>query len=473
MKTRIQNLLIALAILACIYHTNATTVFPIATNPSLVEISGGIAFDGSNYLVGMEAGTNVVGQLVSSNGALLGSQIIVGSNPGFPPSIGLAFGQTNYLLAWSDNSVSSGVDIFGQFVSRTGTKVGSTFNLLSSQGSHGFQSGKALASDGTNFLVVWQDENDNSLWGQLVTSAGTLSGAEFLINSQPQGGVSAAATFGKMNYLVVAQNNVSQNSNQVFGEFVSRSGAAGSSFQISQIASADQNPLTVAFDGTNYFVAWNWDPPPETSGTVTNWDIHGRLVSQTGTFPGSELALVTDPGSQVIPSLAFDGSNYLLSWGDESFNFSTNSNIRFQFFNRSGISIGSEFSVFTAQGTNDPLFAFNGLLFDGTRFAVAATLGTVATNANGISGFPSGEVFGAFIPKSTPAPQLTPLNYANGQFSLMLTGQAGTNYIIQVNTNLSVNNWIAVVTNTATNGTFSFTDTNATNKSRFYRAMQQ
>ena len=72
----------------------ATTVFPIATNLSLYEISRGIAFDGTNYLVGMEVGTNVVGQLVSSSGALLGPQIVVGSNPAnFFPSIALAFGQ--------------------------------------------------------------------------------------------------------------------------------------------------------------------------------------------------------------------------------------------------------------------------------------------------------------------------------------------------------------------------------------------
>src|SRR5208283_3949385 len=99
------NTLIVLAMLAGVHQTNAATVFPIATNLSRLEISCGIAYGGTNYLVGMEVGTNVVGQLVSTNGTLQGSQISVGSNPGFPPNIALAFGQTNYLLVWSDNSV--------------------------------------------------------------------------------------------------------------------------------------------------------------------------------------------------------------------------------------------------------------------------------------------------------------------------------------------------------------------------------
>jgi hypothetical protein len=486
MKTKLRPFFVMLILLAGFHPiaTKATTIFPIATNLSLLEFSCGIAFGGTNYLVAMEVGANVVGQRVSTNGTLQDSQISVGSNPGFPPNIALAFGQTNYLLAWSDNSVSSGVDMFGQFISRNGAKIGSKFNLLSTQGSHGFQYVWALASDGTNFLAVWQDNNDGSFYGQLVTPAGTLSGSAFLISSQLQNGNGAAVTFGKTNYLVVWQSNNGSmgNVNQAFGEFVSKNGSPGSLFQIGQTSSEDQNPLAVAFDGTNYLAVWSWDPPPETGGSVTNWDLYGRQVSQTGAFPGSELQLVTDPGSQSFPSLAFDGSNYLLAYSDMHWNSNgsfnkTNYNIRFQFFNRSGSAFGSEFTNFPSQKTNAPILTLNGLLFDGSRFVMAATLGTIATDAGGnITGFPSSEVYGSFIPKSTPPtppPQLTSLIYTNGQFSLMLTGTASTNYVIQVSTNLAVNNWLSVVTNTATGGTFSFTDTHATNQNRFYRAMQK
>ena len=476
-----------MACLAGVHQAAATgkTVFPIATNVSLFELSSGIAYDGTNYLVGMTVGTNVVGQLVSSNGTLVGPQIIVGSNPGFPPTIALAFGQTNYLVAWSDSTISSGVDMFGQFISRSGAKVGSSFNLLQSQGSHGIQFVYALASDGTNFLVTWADSTNSatqtsgSFYGQLVTPAGTLSGPEFLISSQHQNGNSMSAAFGKTNYLVIWQSNNNDTGldNKTYGEFVSSSGSTGSPFQISQTASTDQNPLTIAFDGTNYLAVWPWDIGTG-FGAVTNWDLHGRLVSPTGTFPGSELNLVTDPGSQSFPSLAFDGANYLLTWSDSPNGATlsgTNANIRFQFFNRSGSAIGSEFTFFPSQGTNGPLLAFNGLLFDGTRFVMAATLGTVTTDTNGdITGIPSSEVFGAFIPASTTPPTLATTGSLIGtQFPLLLTGTPGINYAIQVSTNLTLSNWTALTTNSPTTGTFSFTDTSATNKSRFYRAMKQ
>ncbi len=174
----------------------------------MVEFGGGTAFDGTNYfviLVTGAGGANLAGQFFSTNGASIGSPIAIGSNVGFPPAAALAFGKTNYFVAWSDSSIGSGVDMFGQFISRGGLKVGSKFNLLSSQGSYGFQDVKALASDGTNFLVIWQDSNDGNFYGQLVAPAGTLSGSEFPISSQQQNGNDAAVTWGRTNYLVVWQ----------------------------------------------------------------------------------------------------------------------------------------------------------------------------------------------------------------------------------------------------------------------------
>jgi hypothetical protein len=434
MSKSFKKIFTILSVVLAVGAAKCATVFPIATNPAVVNFGGGVSFDGTNYFVAFLSGTNIVSQRVSgTNGSLLGSPIVVGSNPGFPPAIAGTLGKTNYLMVWSDKSVSGEVDMFGQFISKSGATVGSKFNLLSTtdynSNGYGFQTVEALASDGTNFLVVWQDQNSANFYGQLVTPSGTLSNAEFLISSQQQNGNSAAATFGKTNYIVVWQsnNNTTGLDNKTYAEFVSRSGVQGIPFQINQTDSTDQNPLTVAFDGTNYLVAWDWDSGSG-SGTVANWDIYGRLVSQTGTFPGNELLLVADSGSQVLPALAFDGSNYLMAWGDGSFN-TTNPTVRFQFFNRSGSASGSEFTVFTAQGTNNPLFTYNGLIFDGTRFVAAATLGTVSTNSSGdVNGFPSGEIFGAFIPSST-ALQLTATSLPNGTttvpYSQTLTASGG------------------------------------------------
>jgi hypothetical protein len=457
MKTKLHCLFIVLALLAGINQVAAqgTAIFPIATNTSLEELSGGIAASGSNYLVGYLSGTNVCYQMVSTNGSLLGSVVTNGVSEGNPF---VAASKTNFLEVWFDDFITT---TFGQIISSSGTKVGSTFSIGLGQAEV-----FGLASDGTNFLVVLNDNySDKYFYGQLVTSAGTLSGSEFLISSQVANGKEAGVTFGKTNYLVVwsSQNVANEgNTNLTYGAFVSQSGSVSSPFQIGQTIAPDQSFLAAAFDGTNYLAAWMWDPYPETKQSVTNWNIYGRLVSQTGTFPGNELQLVTDPGNNILPSLAFDGSNYLLTWG-YGLNVTTNTNIRFQFFNRTASAIGPKFTLFTAQGTNAPLVAPNGLIFDGTRFAMAATLGLNSY----------AEVYGGFIPSSTAMPQLNSTSFTNQQFSLSLTGTPGINYAIQISTNLALSNWTAVVTNSPTNGTFNFTDPQATNTSRFYRAMKQ
>lgn len=454
---------------------NPFGIFPIATDPNIVQFGGGLTYDGTNYIAGFVAGTNICAQILSSNGTLIGPQIIVGSNPGFPPAIAGALGQSNYLAAWSDKSISSGVDMFGQFISRTGAKIGSPFNLLAAQGAHGFQKVQALASDGTNFLVVWQDKTNKFIYGQTVTPVGALSGPEFLISGQQQNSTDASVLFGKTNYLVAWQssNASGAETNKTYGNFVSKAGVASGPFQISQTTSPSHNPVAVAFDGTNYVVAWNRDISAGFPAPIS-WDIYGRLVSQTGTFPGNEFTMVTNSGNEVLPALAFDGANYLMAWGQESFS-STNSNIRFQFFNRSLAAVGPQFTLFPVQGTNTPLITFNGVIFDGTHFAIAATVGTVALDPNqGVTNIPSGLVYGAFIPSSTASPRVDATGSLVGtQFSLQLTGTPGINYALQFSTNLASPNWTAFATNSPTNGIFNFTDTSATNKNRFYRALKQ
>jgi hypothetical protein len=398
MKTKLQLLFIALAIFTGINRVAAqgTTVFPIATNASLEELSGGIAGSGSNYLVSMLSGSNVCVQLVSTNGTLIGSLTTIGESMGEPRA---AFGSTNYLVGWFDDYTSSPL---GEIVSGNGTPTGQPFSLPNSP--------EAIASDGTNFLIVMRDNSDN-IYGQLVTSTGALSGSEFLIGNQTSKYPSVA--FGKTNYLVVL--------NACYGVFVTPGGSAGSAFQINQTTSAANNFDAVAFDGTNYLVAWMWNPGPDTGGSLTNWDIFGRLVSQTGNFPGNELELVTDPGNDVIPSLAFDGSDYLLTWG-YGFQVTTNTNIRFQFLNRSASAIGPEFVLFNSQGTNAPLFVFpNGLIFDGTRFAMAATLGSLSLS--------SGEVYGGVL---SPSFSLRPPRIASFQQNGLLTwtNAPGTNLFV-------------------------------------------
>lgn len=468
MKAKLCYLFIMLALLTGINQAAAQIpVFPIATNASTVQVPGGFATSGSNSLAAILSGTNICFQLVSTNGTLIGPLTTIGSGTSFPL---VAYGGGNYLIYWDDNFINSG-GVFGQIISRSGVTIGSPFSIGAPGGSSGgLGAPRALTSDGTNFLAVLE-YNDN-YYGQLITPAGAFFSSPFLIASQSASGNSATANFGKTNFLVAWQINNSGTSddNTTYGEFVSSSGFAGSPFQINQTASLDHNPLAIGFDGTNYLVIWNVDTNQTVSGAPI-WSLYGRLVSQTGTFSGNEFILNTNQA--LFPSLAFDGANYLFGWSYNLDTSNANKTVFFQFLNRSASPIGPVFNIFQSQqGTNAPLIG--NVLFTGSKFVVGAGLGVLQVAGDGsIGGFLSGQTYGAFIQSSAASPTLTASNLVGTQFPLQLTGTPGINYALQISTNLALSNWTAVVTNSPTNGIFSFTDTHATNASRFYRAMKQ
>ena len=386
-----------------------TVMFPVAVSANVIEVSFGLATDGTNYLVGFSSGTNICAQLLSSNGTPIGSALILGGGAGvMPPQAQVVSGSTNYLVVWSDTNISSGVDMFGQFVSRSGAKIGSKFQLLSSYGTHGFQAIESAASDGTNFLVAWQDQKDltglstNNTYGQLVTASGALSGSEFMVAKVGAAldaqGVTVA--FGKTNYLATWQSGDAsyyQYTNDghyvTYGAFISPVGAVGDPFPISQVHSPDNNfSPGMAFDGDNFLVVWNRNIGAPDGNWDNEWVQYGRLVSPNGTFPDDEVFM--SGAWSMMPSIAFDGSDYLMAW---NFNLTkADQNIHFRFFDRSLNPAGTEFVLFSTQGTNPPLSPWNGVIFDGKQFVIAATLGVWTTN----SGLRSADVYDAFLPAS-------------------------------------------------------------------------
>ena len=292
-----------------------------------------------------------------------------------------------------------------------------------------------------------------AIYGQLVSANGALVGGNLLICAPFNGAQdeqSATVAFDGTNFLVTWFNVIAVNSQNItYGAFISPLGTVGTPFAIGQTVSLERNPLYTGFNGTSYFVVWNFASQPVDGGNSIG-DIYGRFVTPSGTFLGNEFAIETNVNKPLL-ALAFDGANYLFC-----------SDAQCQFLNTSGQPVGPQFTPFSAQGNEEPLVAT--VIYDGKQFVSVATLSS-DTNAG---------VYGAFIPGSTTPPQFgAGASHGNQQFSLSLSGTPGINYAIQMTTNLASLTWTALVTNSPTNGEFTFTDNTASNLSRFYRAVKQ
>lgn len=392
--------------------------FLISTNAKLRDHGfPSVAFDGTNYLVGLQIpnATNsqvvVAAQFVSQSGALVGSQILVSTN-GDPTVVG--FDGTNYLVSWDEGG--TGTFVFGQFVNKAGTKIGSPFQIAQVASPTGNSGLRAVAFGGTSYLVLFKEGNED-IYGQRVSTAGGLVGGPFKINSVAGG--SPAVAFDGTNFLVSWATEQIAMTNLV-GRFVSQSGInVGSEFVIDGSPNAGQRK--VLFDGTRYVVAFI--DGVEDSGTE---DVFARFVSPSGIVSTNRITVSVATGAQTAPSLAFDGTNYLFTWND--WLGSTNMSLKGRFIDAAGNPFSSEFTIMGAQGGKLARFAH--VIFDGRQFFVVTELGNFNTNT---SSFTNSDLYATFI---SPLPRGTfPLAITSGSAWGGSAAFDGTNYLVAIEGN--------------------------------------
>jgi hypothetical protein len=129
-------------------------------------------------------------------------------------------------------------------------------------------------------------------------------------------------------------------------------------------------------------------------------------------------------------------------------------------------------------GTNTSLVISSNTLASGRSYS--ATLMFVKLPVRDTNSYPGALGFAAYAAGTSFTIIAPPridfaLPYTNSQFRLRVTGAAGSNYMIQVATNLVSTNvsWISLFTSNSTSGTFEFVDKQATNPARLYRAVSQ
>ena len=159
-----------------------------------------IASSGQQQLVVWPQDEKIYGARIAF-GSVIGPNPVVVSPPRpdftFPRSPAVAWNGTNYLVAWSDDN-SGNLDLFGARVDPSGTVLDPTgINVSSAPGD---QDVPAIASNGTDFLVVWSDTRSGStsdVYGSRVSGAGSV------LNTA---GLPVSAASGDQSFPAVAWN---------------------------------------------------------------------------------------------------------------------------------------------------------------------------------------------------------------------------------------------------------------------------
>lgn len=281
-----------------------------------------ITFDGENYFVVWHdlrnpvyyyswhdestAYWNIYGCRVSPEGIVLDSAGIFISyyiTQVYPMVIiptppGLAYGSRLCLATWSDHR---GYDagVYGARIDANGTVLDPDGFMISTN--HTWAN-TSVAFDSTNFLVTWATAY--GVYGCRVSPEGVILDPTGIVVSDTGECSSVSVAFDGTNYLVVwgAWSNI-------YGARVDTSGQVLDTVPIT-VCPASGYYVDVAFGCPSYLVVWSSYP--------TNANIHGARVNPAGVVLDTNgIAISTQPEHEYYPTVAFDGTNYMVTWTGE------------------------------------------------------------------------------------------------------------------------------------------------------------
>ncbi|TES89816.1 MAG: T9SS type A sorting domain-containing protein [Candidatus Cloacimonadota bacterium] len=305
--------------------------------------SSRVSFDGTNFLVVWEdirkdECSQIRGCRVSQDGQILdkgGFTISLIEPYTFRPA--LAYDGINYLVVWQSQTPYTCMAINAARVTPSGEILDTSAILISDTYSTR-KSKPVVASSGTNYLVVWSDVPSGypGIYGARVSPDGTLldtipicTPTEF---SKPEHPVVA---FDGTNYMVMWKDieEFGWNCNiYIRGVRISKEGTILDSIPFFFVT-IDSLPGGIGlymrfcrlnpflhFGIKNYLLSWNY----RISGDLSK-DIFGCRITPDGIVLDTNYICISETqGDQIFPSIAFDGSEFLVAWEDfrnDSFGF--------------------------------------------------------------------------------------------------------------------------------------------------------
>jgi hypothetical protein len=453
-----------------VYQNYSIDIYPVPPGLPLStsmnnDVLYGISSDGSNFLISVAIAPPVANliqlQFLSTQGTRVGNPIQL-TRAGSASAI--SYGASQYLVVWEDAATRPNDDIYGQYISPTGTALGSPFAICTASGRQFFDSRRPVAFDGSNTLVVWRDQRngtDSDIYGQLVSTNGNLVGPNLAISEQSGIQMAPAVAFDGTRYLVTwMSQRVVDGFYETWGRFIARDGTTGPLFQISQTASPRAQTVRLTFGETNYMVVWNRDLGGIEAGT-SFWTAVGRIVNRDGSFTTNEFYINPPSNPQLNPQVVQVGNQFLVAWLDVP--VSGNPTAKARLFDATGAPVGAAFTL--VDGVNDrmPLVA---IYPRGSALHVFAMWSLQSFDSNGRPQAQELDLYNQILPL---APQLEAVGFTRTQqFHLRAQSLIPLTGTLEFSTNLPA--WNPLSTHNLPAGTWDIYDSEASHSpQRFYR----
>jgi hypothetical protein len=171
----------------------------------------------------------------------------------------------------------------------------------------------SVATSGTGLLVVFQRGGAIVATRLLGPPTYGIVG-ETVISTGTSNWAPAVAFDGNGYFVVWNKFSDYPNGHDIFGAKVATDGQASAEIPVF-VRTGEQIMPSIAFDGVNYLVIWR--DTRTGSGPSPDTDIFGTRVAPNGTvLDTAGIAISTAPNVQDEPQLTFDGTNYFAVWTD-------------------------------------------------------------------------------------------------------------------------------------------------------------
>jgi hypothetical protein len=277
------------------------------------------------FLVVWRSGSQIYGQRYDEQGVPVADVLAIGDGGAGGtqdhPAVAYSLTADRYLVAWED-SRNGDDDIYGQLVDADGTPLGTNFIIYLGNGNQEYPD---VASDGTDFLVVWQGnwvDDSVDVCGSKVFSTGVVVAAIGLGSdggtSRERPAVAFNPSAGPLEYLVVFQYGDPYggaiHARRVRTNFTT----PGAEYTIVEQSMAQEPDLAATPWGATgaYVVVWSDFRNAGSSDT----DIFGRVVlaGSDNAFDLGDFVISTAADLQIRPVIARlpTSGQFLVAWED-------------------------------------------------------------------------------------------------------------------------------------------------------------
>lgn len=266
---------------------------------------------------------DIKAQVYDANGTPSGAELLVNTvtsgNQNTPTITSLANG--GFVVAWTNQTASSGGDIKAQVYDATGAKVGSEF-LANSTSIYDQERASVATLNNGDFVVTWNDFRSGN-WevrGQVFhpTAAGASKvGAEFVVDTAFYNSRMTAAVTGLTNgnFVVSYEDTSGEIKSQVFSATGTKIGAA---FVVNTNTSGNQGfPSITALTNGGFVMTWSDEGSPSDGSSSS---IKAQVYDANGAKIGGEYLVNSQPGSnQYYPTTAaLANGGFVITWQDFS-----------------------------------------------------------------------------------------------------------------------------------------------------------